>query len=150
MDRYSVIGRHTATPATPSTIALLVAGATKRLFVREVILGTETATTATSAAASLGRPTTSGTGGAAYTPLPSDAAAPAAIFTALSATTVWSAEPTQPGTYDRRAAVNVFTTMLYMTESPLVIAVSTRFAARVEADTSGTKQQWTATIVVEE
>ena len=150
MDRYDVIGRNAVAPAIPSTIALVVAGATKRLFVRRITAGSESAGTATSAGLSLGRPTTSGTGGASYTPVAQDPAAPAAIFTALSATTVWSAEPTQPTNYDQRIGLNVFTTYLEVFEQPYVVAVSARFAVRVEADVSGTKVQWTVTLGIEE
>lgn len=150
-DMYRVIGRHTGTPAAiPSTIVLLVAGATKRIWVHEIQVGSSNGAALAGAEISAGRPTTSGTGGAAYTPLAGDPGAPAAIFTALSASTAFSAEPTQPATYDWRIGLDAVTSYIYTPKTPILVAVSTRFAVRVETDNSATKVQWTVTLTVEE
>ena len=149
-DIYTVVGRITATPTIPATVALITAGATKRIWIHEVHIGSSNAAAVAGAEFSSGRPTTSGTGGASYTPLPVDPAAPAAIFTALTATTPWSAEPTQPATWDVREGFDVLTSYLWVPKQPLLIATSGRFAVRIETDNSSTKVQWTATIKVEE
>lgn len=149
-DMYTVVGKMTATPTVPATILLIVAGATKRVWVHEVHLGSHNASALAGARVSLGRPTTSGTGGAAYTPVPIDSAAPAAIFTALSSSTAWSAEPTQPATYIWEEGLDAVASYVYVPKAPIPLAVSTRMAVRVEVDNSGTKVQWTATLVCEE
>ena len=149
-DIYTVVGRITATPTIPATAVLVVAGASKRLWVHEVIAGSTNAAAVAGAELSGGRPTTSGTGGAAYTPLAADPAAPAAIFTALTATTPWSAEPTQPATWDFREGFDALASLIWVPKQPILIAVSTRWAVRIEADNSATKVFWTITLKVEE
>lgn len=149
-DFYTVVGKITATPTPPATIALIAAGATKRVWLHEVHIGSANASALAGTTVSVGRPTTSGTGGAAYTPVPLDAGAPAAIFTALSATTPWSAEPTQPANYIWQQSLDAVASYIWVPKAPILVAVSTRIAVRVEADNSATKVQWTTTLVVEE
>ena len=149
-DFYSVVGRMTATPTVPATIALIVAGATKRVWVHEVHLGSSNASALAGTRVSVGRPTTSGTGGAAYTPQPLDAGAPPAIFTALSSSTAWSAEPTQPAAYIWEQGLDAVASYVWVPKTPVLVAVSTRLAVRVEADASATKVQWVATMICEE
>lgn len=149
-DKYTVLGENNVAPAIPSTILLIVAGATKRCWLTELNMGSKSATALAGAKLSVGRPTTSGTGGAAITPQPIDAGAPAAIFTALSATTVWSAEPTQPGVYLYQAGLNAVASEVWTPPEPLLINVSTRLAVRVEVDASTTKVQWVVTATVQE
>lgn len=151
-DFYRVIGRHSATPAAiPSTVLLLVAGATKRIWIHEVQIGSSNAAALAGAEFSIGKPTGSGTGGAAVTPVPTDASAPAAIFTALSAVGApWTVEPVQPTNYDFRLGLDAVTTYIYTPKVPIMCAVSTRFAVRIETDNSATKVQWTTTVTVEE
>jgi hypothetical protein len=149
-DKYTVLGELNATPTPPATIVLVVAGATKRCWLTEVNWGSKTATALAGAKLSVGRPTTSGTGGAAITPQPIDPGAPAAIFTALSGTTVWSAEPTQPGVYLYQAALNAVASEIWTPPEPILINVSTRLAVRVEADSSTTKVQWVVTLTIQE
>ena len=149
-DKYTVVGEFNATPTIPNTILLIVAGATKRCWLTELNIGSKTATALAGAKFSVGRPTTSGTGGAAYTPVPIDPSAPAAIFTALSATTVWSAEPTQPGTYIYQAGLSAVASEIWTPPEPILINVSTRLAVRIEADSSTTKVQWVVTATIQE
>jgi len=150
-DFYRVIGRHASTPgAIPSTVLMIVAGATKRIWVHEVQIGSSNAAALAGAEFSLGRPTTAGTGGVAATPVASDSGAPAAIFTALSAATPWSAEPTQPSNYDFRLGLDAVTTYIYTPKVPILVPLSGRFACRIETDNSATKVQWTCTMTVEE
>lgn len=149
-DKYTVLGENNAAPTIPSTILLIVAGATKRCWLTELNMGSKSATALAGAKLSVGRPSTSGTGGAAITPQPIDASAPAAIFTALSATTVWSAEPTQPGVYLYQAGLNAVASEVWTPPEPLLINVSTRLAVRVEVDASTTKVQWVVTATVQE
>jgi hypothetical protein len=140
----------TATPTVPATIALIVAGATKRLFVHEIHIGTSNASALAGTRVSVGRPTTSGTGGAAYTPQPIDAAAPPAIFTALSSSTAWSAEPTQPAAYIDEFGIDAVASYPYIPKVPITVGTGTRLAVRVEADGSATKSQFVVTLKVEE
>lgn len=149
-DKYTVLFENNAAPAIPSTIGLIVAGATKRCWLTELNIGSKNAAALAGAKLSVGRPTTSGTGGAAITPQPIDAGAPAAIFTALSATTIWSAEPTQPGTYLYQIGLNAVASEVWTPPEPYVVNVSTRLAVRVEADASATKVQWVITATVQE
>jgi hypothetical protein len=149
-DIYTVQGRMAATPTIPATVLLIVAGTQKRLWVHEILVSSTTATASASAEFTVGRPTTSGTGGAAVTPQPEDAAAQASLFTALSSSTAFSAEPTQPAAYIDRVALNTLTSYLYVPKFPILVAVSTRLAVRVEADSTATKVQWIAQMTVEE
>ena len=149
-DKYTVLGENNAAPTIPSTILLIVAGATKRCWLTELNIGSKSATALAGAKLSVGRPTSSGTGGAAITPQPIDAGAPAAIFTALSATTVWSAEPTQPGVYLYQIGLNAVGSEIWTPPEPICINVSTRLAVRIETDASTTKVQWVVTATVQE
>lgn len=149
-DIYTVVGRFVATPTIPGTLVLITAGATKRLRLHSLEIGSTNAAAVAGVDISLGTPTSAGTGGGAYTPLPEDPGAPAAIFTALSASTVWSAEPTQPTTWFFRGGLDALTTLLRQPDVPMIVPVSTRLAVRVEADGSATKVQWTVTLRVEE
>ena len=149
-DVYTVVGRITAAPTIPATIVLIVGGATKRCRLVDMEIGSSNASALAGAEISVGRPTTSGTGGASYTPLAQDPAAPAAIFTALTATTPWSAEPTQPATWDARLGLDVLTTLLWTPPTPLIIPLNGRLAVRVETDNSATKVQWSCTLRIEE
>lgn len=149
-DKYTVLFEENAVPVPPITIGLIVAGATKRCWLTELNIGSKTATALAGAKLSLGRPTTSGTGGAAIVPQPIDPGAPAAIFTALSATTVWSAEPTQPGVYLYQIGLNAVATMIWTPPEPIIVNVSTRLGIRIEADSSVTKVQWVVTATVQE
>jgi len=149
-DFYTVVGKMGATPTVPATILMAVAGATKRIFIHEVHLGSHNASALAGARVSLGRPSTAGTGGAAFTPTPIDTGAPAAIFTALSSATPWSAEPTQPTNYIWEEGLDAVASYVYVPKAPIVVPTSGRIAVRVEVDNSGTKVQWTATLVVEE
>lgn len=150
-DIYTVACAMTgATPATPTTIGLILAGATKRLWVHEIHFGSSNAAALAGTRISVGRPTTSGTGGAAVTPQPIDAGAPAAIFTALSSSTQWSAEPTQPGAYIWQQGMDAVASYPYIPKSPIVVGTATRLAVRVESDLSATRVLWVATFVVEE
>lgn len=149
-DKYTVLGENNVAPAIPTTILLITAGATKRCSLTELNIGSKSATALAGAKLSVGRATTAGTGGAAVTPQPIDAGAPAAIFTALSATTVWSAEPTQPGTYLYQIGLNVVASEIWTPPEPIIINVSTRLGIRIEADASATKVQWVVTATVQE
>lgn len=149
-DLYTVTGRITATPTIPATVVLVTAGATKRCWLRELEIGSTNAAAVAGAEISVGIPTTAGTGGAAITPLPIDSAAPAAIFTALTATTPWSAEPTQPATWHLRTGIDALTTFIWVPPVPIVMALNSRLAVRIEADGSTTKVQWTCTLKIEE
>lgn len=151
-DMFKVIGRHSATPsASPSTIVMVINGATKRLWLHELQLGSSNASALAGVEWSLGRPSTQGTGGAAYVPRPVDSSAPAALFTAKTAdTTPWSAEPTQPGTYDERLGIDAVTTYIYTPKTPIVVPISGLLAVRIEIDNSATKAQWTCTLTIEE
>lgn len=149
-DFYTVVGRFTAAPTIPGTLCLITAGSTKRLRIWSVEIGSTNAAAVAGAEVSLGAPSTAGTGGASYTPLAEDSAAPASIFTALTATTVWSAEPTQPATWFFRGGIDVLATMLRQPAQPLIIPTSGRFAVRIETDNSATKVQWSCTVRVEE
>lgn len=149
-DKYSVVGQYNATPTIPTTILLITAGATKRCWLTELNVGSKNAAALAGAKFSVGRPTTAGTGGAAYTPQPFDAGAPAAIFTALSASTVWSAEPTQPGTYLYEMGLNAVASVIWTPPEPICINVSTRLGVRIEVDNSATKVQWVVTATIQE
>lgn len=149
-DKYTVLGELNAAPTIPNTILLIVAGATKRCWLTELNIGSKNSTALAGAKISVGRPSTSGTGGAAITPQPIDAGAPAAIFTALSGTTIWSAEPTQPGVYLYQTGLDVVATEIWTPPEPILINVSTRLAVRIEADASATKVQWVVTATVQE
>ena len=147
---YKVVGRLNAAPTIPATILMVTAGGTKRCWVHELTIGARNASALAGARLSVGRPTTAGTGGASYTPQPLDAGAPAAIFTALSGTTVWSAEPTQPSAYLDEIPLDAVATIVYQPKTPWLIPTSGRLAVRVEEDNSATKVQWTITAIVEE
>ena len=149
-DFYTVVGKITATPTVPATIALILAGGSKRVWLHELHIGSANASALAGTTVSVGRPTTSGTGGAAYTPVPIDAGAPASLFSALSATTPWSAEPTQPASYIWQQSLDAVASYIWVPKTPILVAVNTRLAVRVEADNSATKVQWTTTLVVEE
>ena len=101
---------------------------------------------------SIGRPTTAGTGGAAYTPQIVTDGAPAAIFSALSGTTVWSIEPTQPSAYLEEIALDVVNSIVWEPTpgNEIIVPVSGRLGFRVEEDNSTTKVQWQITAFVEE
>lgn len=149
-DKYTVLGELNAAPTPPATILLIVAGATKRCWLTELNIGAKNSTALAGAKISVGRPTTSGTGGAAITPQPIDPSAPASVFTALTGTTVWSAEPTQPAVYVYQTAIDVVATEIWTPPEPILINVSTRLAVRVEVDNSATKVQWVVTATVQE
>lgn len=155
-DIYRVIGVINAAPTLPATVFLVVGGATKRCWLKTIHFGSQNGAALAGATVSIGRPTTSGTGGAAYTPLADDTNAPAAIFTALSASTVFSAEPTQPATYIWRQSLDVVASYIFNAQEVstdprgIMIPVSGRLAFRVEADNSATKVLWTATATIEE
>ena len=149
-DTYSVIGRLAAAPTVPATILLMVNGATKRSRLVQVTVGSHNSTTANGAEITIGRPTTSGTGGAATTPVALDPAAPAAIFTSLSGSTIFSAEPTQPANYDYRIALDTLVTGIWTPPREFVVPVSGRVGFRIESDSSTTKVQWTITAHFEE
>lgn len=149
-DKYTVLFENNAAPTIPSTIGLIVAGATKRVWLTELNIGSKTATALAGAKLSVGRPTTSGTGGAAIVAQPVDAGAPAAIFTALSATTIWSVEPTQPGVYLYQIGLNAVASQIWTPPEPILVNISTRLAIRVEADSSTTKVQWVVTATFQE
>lgn len=150
-DFYSVTMKMNATPgAIPQTIGQIIAGATKRIRLHEVHIGSSSASALAGCRLSVGRPTTAGTGGAAVTPQVLTDGAPAAIFTALSAETVWSAEPTQPSRYLHELGLDAVASYVWVPKDPVVAAVSTRLGFRVEVDNSATKVQWTITAVVEE
>ena len=149
-DFYKVVGRLNASPTVPATILLLTAGATKRIRVHELLIGSRNGAALSGARLSVGRPTTAGTGGAAYTPQINTDGAPAAIFTALSGTTVWSAEPTQPASYLDEIPLDVVATLQYRPVEPWIVPVTGRLAVRVEEDNSTTKVQWVVTALVEE
>src|SRR3954453_6497947 len=149
-DKYTVLFENNAAPTIPSTIGVIVAGATKRCWLTELNIGVKNSTALAGAKISVGRPTTSGTGGAAIVAQPIDPSAPAAIFTALTATTIWSAEPTQPGVYLYQAGIDVVASQIWTPPEPILINVSTRLAVRVEADASSTKVQWVVTATIQE
>lgn len=154
-DVYTVVGKTVGpVPATlPTTMLLLVAGATKRLRILRVEVTNLAALAATGAAQArftCGRPSTSGTGGAAVTPAPVDTSAPASIATALSGTTVWSAEPTQPAQYDADFGVNQYGGTFWVPPREFVIPVNGRFAVRVEADAATARTQYEASVTFEE
>lgn len=149
-DMYTVACVMGATPTVPATIGMVTASASKRLWVHQIDFGSLNAAALAGARISVGRPTTAGTGGAAATPQPIDAGAPAALFSALSAATPWSLEPTQPGAYIWQQGLDVVASYPYIPKVPLLVNVSTRLAARVEADASSTKVQWVVTFHVEE
>lgn len=149
-DKYTVVAENNVAPAVPTTILLITAGSTKRCWLTELIFGSKSAAALAGASISVGRPTTAGTGGVAITPQPIDAGAPAAIFTALGAQTVWSAEPTQPGTYLHKFGINAVASMIWTPPEPILINVSTRLGVRIEVDASATKVQWVVTGTVQE
>ncbi len=149
-DQYKVIGKMAATPAPPATILLVTAGATKRCWLTELHIGTLNGAALAGTTISVGRPTTAGTGGAAYTPLPDDTAAPPAIFTALSSSSVFSAEPTQPATYIWQIGLDAVASYIWIPPKPIIIPLNGRLAVRVEADNSTVKVQWVATCTIEE
>lgn len=149
-DKYTVLFENNAAPAIPSTIGLIVAGSTKRVWLTELNIGSKNGAALAGAKISVGRPTTSGTGGAAIVPQPIDPSAPAAIFTALSATTIWSVEPTQPGVYVYQTGLNAVASEIWTPPEPILVNVSTRLAIRIEADSSTTKVQWVVTATFQE
>ena len=149
-DKYTVLFENNVAPVIPTTIGLIVAGATKRCWLTELNIGSKSATALAGAKLSVGRPTTSGTGGAAIVAQPIDAGAPAAIFTALSATTVWSIEPTQPAVYLYQIGLNAVGSEIWTPPEPILINISTRLGIRIETDSSTTKVQWVVTATVQE
>lgn len=149
-DMYTVVGKMAATPTSPATILMIVAAATKRCWLHELHIGTQNGGALAGTTISVGRPTTAGTGGAAYTPLPEDPSAPASLFTALSSSTAWSAEPTQPGTYIWQQGLDAVASYIWVPKTPIIVPTSGRLAVRVEADNSSTKVQWVATAIIEE
>lgn len=149
-DKYTVLGENNAAPTIPSTILMILAGATKRCWLTELNIGSKTATALAGAKLSVGRPSTAGTGGAAIVAQPVDSSAPAAIFTAASATTVWSAEPTQPSVYLYQIGLNAVASEIWTPPEPIMIPINGRLAVRVEADASTTKVQWVVTATVQE
>lgn len=144
-DKYTVLFENNAAPVIPTTIGMVTAAASKRVWLTELNIGSKTAGAIAGAKISVGRPTTAGTGGAAIVPQPIDPSAPAALFSALSATTVWSAEPTQPGVYLYQFGLSVLTSEIWTPPEPILINVSTRLGIRIEVDASATKVQWVIT-----
>jgi len=143
-DFYTITGTESGSPgARPRTLALLLAGATKRVWLHEVHIGSTSASALAGTRFSVGRPTTSGTGGAAYTPVPVDAAAPAAIFTALSSSTIFSAEPTQPASYIWSQGLDAVASYVWVPKSPIVVGISTRLALRIESEATPTIMNFT-------
>lgn len=149
-DKYTVLFENNAAPVIPTTIGLIVAGATKRVWLTELNIGSKNAAAIAGAKISVGRPTTSGTGGAAIVAQPIDAAAPPAIFTALSASTVWSAEPTQPSVYLYQFGLSVLTSEIWTPPEPIMVGINTRLGIRIEVDASATKVQWVVTATFQE
>ena len=147
---YTAVGRLGTAPTIPATLLLIVAGATKGFLLKELDFGSHNAAALAGAEISIGRPTTSGTGGAAITPQPLNSLDPASIATALSASTVWSAEPTQPGTYLYRFALDVLQNGIWIPPKEIYVPISTRLAVRVETDNSATKVQWAVTATIQE
>lgn len=148
-DKYMVLGENNVAPAIPTTILLLLTG-TKRAWLTELNIGSKSATALAGAKLSVGRPTSSGTGGAAIVPQPLDAAAPACLTTALSASTVWSAEPTQPAVYLYQIGLNAVASQIWTPPEPILIGAATRLAVRIEVDASVTKVQWVVTATFQE
>lgn len=148
-DKYMVTGENNVAPAIPTTILMLLTG-TKRAWLTELNIGSKSATALAGAKLSVGRPTTAGTGGAAIVPSPVDAGAPACLTTAASATTVWSAEPTQPGVYLYSIGLNAVASEIWTPPEPILIGAATRLAVRIEADSSTTKVQWVVTATFQE
>lgn len=149
-DIYTVVGRITAAPTIPATVVMVTAGGTKRCWLHEMEIGSTNASAVAGAEISVGIPTTAGTGGVGITPLPIDVSAPAAIFTALTATTPWSAEPSQPATWHLRTGIDALTTFIWVPKHPVLIQISTRLAVRIETDGSATKANWACTLKIEE
>ena len=147
---YTAVGRLSAAPTVPATFLLVVAGATKGLLLTELDFGSHNASAIAGSEISIGRPTTSGTGGVAVTPQPLNPNDPASIFTALSGATVFSAEPTQPAAYVYRFPLDVLQNGIWVPQKPIYVPVNTRLAFRVEIDNSATKVQWAATATFQE
>ena len=149
-DFYKVVGRQAGIAPTPPATILLITAVTKRFWLWELVIGSINSTTPAGAEITVGRPSTAGTGGAAYTPLNQDSGGPAALATALTATTVWSVEPTQPTTWDMRTGIDVLTTIIWVPPKPLLVNVGGRIGVRIEADNSATKVQWACSALIEE
>lgn len=151
-DLYSAVAVMGATPASPATILLITASASKRLRIRSVEFGSSNASALNGSRVSIGIPTTAGTGGASITPQVVTNGAPPAMFTALSSSTPWSVEPTQPGAYVWQQGLDVVASYVWTPpdKDGFIIPVSGRVAVRVEADQSATKVQWVCTALVEE
>lgn len=148
-DKYMVTGENNAAPTIPSTILMLLAG-TKRAWLTELNIGSKSATALAGAKLTVGRPTTAGTGGAAIVAQPEDTAAPAALTTCASATTPWSAEPTQPSVYLYSIGLNAVASEIWTPPEPILIPATGRLAVRIEVDASTTKVQWVVTATFQE
>lgn len=148
-DKYTVAWEENAAPVPPITIGTISVGATKRVWLTELNIGSKTATALAGAKLSVNRAADAGTGGAAVTPRPIDPSAPAAIFTAKSATTVWTVEP---GTLVvlQQFGLNAVASFIWTPPEPIMFNVSTFAAVRIEVDSSTTKVQWVVTATFQE
>jgi hypothetical protein len=148
-DKYTVVWENNAAPAIPSTIGSISVGATKRVWLTELNIGSKSAIALAGAKLSLNRAADAGTGGAAVTPRPVDPSAPAAVFTSKSATTIWSVEPgTLVVLY--QIGLNAVGSMIWTPPEPIMFNVSTFGCFRIEVDASSTKVNWVVTATFQE
>lgn len=148
-DKYTVVWENNAAPTIPSTIGTISVGATKRMWLTELNIGSKSATALAGAKLSVNRSADAGTGGAAVTPRPIDVGAPAAIFTSKSATTIWSVEPaTLVVLY--QIGLNAVASEIWTPPEPILFNISTFACVRIEADSSTTKVQWVVTATFQE
>lgn len=148
-DKYTVVWEENATPVPPITIGTISTGGTKRVWLTELNIGSKTATALAGAKLSLNRASDAGTGGAAVTPRPVDAAAPAAIFTSKSATTIFSVEPTITAVL-WQIGLNAVATIIWTPPEPILLPISGFACVRIETDASATKVQWVVTATFQE
>lgn len=143
-DKYTVVWEENAAPVPPITIGTITTAATKRVWLTELNIGSKTATALAGAKLSVNRCADAGTGGAAVTPRPIDAGAPASLFSSKSATTVWTVEPaTLVVLY--QIGLNAVASEIWTPPEPILIPVSGFLCVRIEADSSTTKVQWVVT-----
>lgn len=148
-DKYTVMTEHTAAPVPPITMMTISVGATKRVWLTELNIGSKTATALAGARISLNRAADAGTGGTLTTPSKVDAGAPAAIFTAKNLVSLWTVEPGTLAPF-YSIGLNAVASEIWTPPEPILLNISTFFCIRIEADASTTKVQWAITATFQE
>lgn len=148
-DKYTVMTEHTAAPVPPITMMTVSVGATKRVWLTELNIGSKTATALAGARISLNRAADAGTGGTATTPSKIDPGAPAAIFTAKNLVSLWTVEPATLVPF-YSIGLNAVASEIWTPPEPMLLNISTFFVIRIEVDSSTTKVQWAITATFQE